>query len=339
MRIDGLLAADLASVPGRARELEELGYDGVMSFETDHDPFLPLALAAEHTQRVELITGVAIALARSPMTVAYTAYDIQVLSGGRLLLGLGSQTRPHIERRFGMTWSAPAARMREYIVALRAIWASWADGERLDFRGDFYRHTLMTPFFAPKPSPSGPPRVFLGALGDRMVEVAGEVADGLLLHPMTTERFLRERTLPAIKRGLARAERSDEAFQVGVTPFVVTGEDEAAMEEARRGVRQQLAFYSSTPAYRAVLELHGWGDLQGELNDLTRQGRWNEMGALITPEMLDAFAVQAPLPEVADALSHRFAGIADRIGLNAPRGVGAERWAEMLGRLRTGTPR
>lgn len=336
MRLDGLLVGDLAGVPARARELEEVGYDGVMSFETDHDPFLPLALAAEHTRRAELITGVAIALARSPMTVAYTAHDIQLLSGGRLLLGLGSQTKPHIERRFGMTWSAPASRMREFVVALRAIWASWANGERLEFRGDFYQHTLMTPFFAPKPSPSGPPRVLLGALGDRMVEVAGEVADGLLLHPMTTERFLRERTLPAIQRGRARADRPDGEFQVGVAPFVVTGEDEAAMEEARRGVRQQLAFYGSTPAYRAVLELHGWGDLQPALNDMTRKGRWNEMGALITPEMLDAFAVEAPLPEVAGALTRRFSGIADRISLSAPRGVSAERWGEVLGALRAG---
>lgn len=334
MRLDGLLVGDLNAVPARARELEDLGYDGVMSFETDHDPFLPLALAAEHTRRVELITGVAIALARSPMTVAYTAHDIQVLSGGRLLLGLGSQTKPHIERRFGMTWSAPAARMREFIVALRAIWASWANGERLDFRGDFYQHTLMTPFFAPKPSPSGPPRALLGALGDRMVEVAGEVADGVLLHPMTTERFLRERTLPAIARGRARANRPDGEFQVGVAPFVVTGADEAAMDEARHGVRQQLAFYGSTPAYRAVLDLHGWGDLQPALNDLTRKGRWGEMGALITPEMLDAFAVQAPLPEVAAALTRRFSGIADRISLSTPRGVSAERWGEVLSELR-----
>ena len=334
LRIDGLLVGDLASVPGRVRELERLGYDGAVSFETDHDPFLPLALAAEHSERLELVTSVAIALARSPMTVAYTAHDLQVLSNGRLLLGLGSQTRPHIERRFGMPWSAPAARMREFVVALRAIWRSWATGERLDFRGDFYRHTLMTPFFQPRPSPGGPPRVLLGALGDRMVEAAGEVADGVLLHPMTTERFLRERTLPAIERGLARAGRKREDLQVGVTPFVITGADGGAMDAAREAVRQQLAFYGSTPAYRAVLELHGWGELQPALNDLARAGRWGEMGALITPEVLQAFAVEAPPSGAAAAIAHRYAGIADRITVAAPRGLDAERWRELLERLR-----
>ncbi|HSR24671.1 MAG TPA: TIGR03617 family F420-dependent LLM class oxidoreductase, partial [Candidatus Eisenbacteria bacterium] len=291
MKLDGGLFADLDAVAARARALEDLGYDGAVSVETSHDPFLPLALAAEHTSRVELMTGVAIALARSPMTVANTAYDLQVLSKGRMILGLGSQIQPHIEKRFSMPWSAPAPRMREFILALRAIWHSWGTGERLSFRGDHYTHTLMTPFFSPRPSPYGPPRVFLGALGDRMCEVGGEVADGVLLHPFTTGRYVRERALPAVQRGLARAGRPRQGFELALTPFVATGADEEKVRESLAGVRQQIAFYGSTPAYRKVLELHGWGDVQDELNMLSKRGRWSEMAGLISPEMLDAFVV------------------------------------------------
>ena len=332
MKIDGYLITDLAGVPDRVRELEELGYDGAISVDTDHDPFLPLALAAEHSRRVELLTGVAIALARSPMTVAYTAHDLQRLSGGRLVLGLGSQIRAHVEKRFSMPWSAPAPRMREFILALRAIWRSWNDGERLNVRGEHYRHTLMTPFFSPAPSLAGPPRVFLGALGDRMSEVAGEVADGVLLHPFTTPRYLRERQLPAVARGRARGGREGTAFEVGISPFVITGPDEASMDAMRQAVRLQLAFYGSTPAYRPVLELHGWGGLQDELNALSRRGRWAEMGDLVTDEILDTFAVQAPLDRLASALAERYAGMADRLSF-APSGD-RERWPTLLDELR-----
>ncbi len=336
MKIDGHLITDLAKVPARVRELEELGYDGAISVDTSHDPFLPLALAAEHSARVDLLTSVAIALARSPMTVAYTGHDLQVLSGGRLHLGLGSQIRPHIEKRFSMPWSPPAPRMREYILALQAIWRSWNTGERLDFRGDHYRHTLMTPFFSPPPSPQGPPRVLLGALGDRMCEVAGEVADGVLLHPFTTPRFVRERQLPAVGRGLARAGRDRPGFQVGLSPFVVTGPDEAAMEASRQSVRMQLAFYGSTPAYRPVLDLHGWGEAQEELNRLSKRGLWAEMGAVITDEILDVFAVEAPLDRIAGALAARYGGLADRMSFHAQWEGQRERWPALLDELRAG---
>ena len=334
MKIDGHLITDLASVPARVRDLEALGYDGAISVDTSHDPFLPLALAAEHSERVDLLTSVAIALARSPMTVAYTAHDLQVLSRGRMILGLGSQIKPHIEKRFSMTWSAPAPRMREFILAVRAIWQAWNTGERLDFRGRFYQHTLMTPFFSPPPSPYGPPRVFLGALGDRMCEVSGEVSDGVLIHPFTTVAYMRDRQLPAIERGLARASRAREDFQVGISPFVVTGPDQQAMEAMRQATRQQIAFYGSTPAYRPVLEHHGWGDAQEELNALSKGGRWTEMADVVTDEILDAFAVQAPYDEVADALAQRYAGLADRMSFFSQWGDDRDRWPALLDALR-----
>ncbi len=335
MKIDGDVITDLGRVPARVRDLETLGYDGAVSVETSHDPFLPLALAAEHSSRLDLLTSVAIALARSPMTTAYTAYDLQVLSGGRMILGLGSQIKPHIEKRFAMPWSAPAARMREYISALRAIWSSWETGERLSFRGDHYRLTLMTPFFSPPPSPAGPPRVFLGALGDRMCEVAGEVADGVLLHPFCTARYVRERALPAVERGLARANRRREDFELSITPFVATGTGPGEVHDALAGIRQQIAFYGSTPAYRTVLELHGWGPVQDELNALSKRGRWADMAGLITDEMLDQFVVQAPRDRLAVALAQRCGGLADRMQFFAPRrGADPDEWHGLLTAIR-----
>jgi probable F420-dependent oxidoreductase len=334
MRIDGNLITELTAVPERVADLERRGYDGAVAVETNHDPFLPLLLAAEHSTRIELLTAVAIALARSPMTLAYTAYDLQRYAQGRLILGLGSQTRPHIEKRFGMPWSAPAARMREFILAMRAIWSSWETGERLEFRGEFYRHTLMTPFFSPGALECGPPRVFLGALGTRMVEVAGEVADGILVHPMATERYIRTVTLPALERGLQRSGRARDGFQVSLTPFLISGDDEKSMADARLMVRQQIAFYGSTPAYRCVLDLHGWGALQDELNALSKQGRWLEMGELISDEMLEAFAIEAPLAGVAAEVARRFGGLADRLSFYADWGADPERWRSLLDELR-----
>jgi probable F420-dependent oxidoreductase len=337
MKIDAGLVTDLAGVPAHVRELEDLGYDGAVSFETRHDPFLPLALAAEHSERVDLVTSVAIALARSPMTVAHTAYDLQVLSKGRMVLGIGSQIQPHIEKRFSMPWSAPAARMREFILALRAIWDSWETGEVLAYRSEHYTHTLMTPFFSPAPSPYGPPRVFLGALGDRMCEVAGEVADGVLLHPFATERYVRERAVPAALRGLDRAGRPRQGFELVITPFVATGPDEAAVRQSLAGIRQQIAFYGSTPAYRKVLDLHGWGPVQDQLNMLSKRGRWTEMTELITPEMLDAFVVQAPHDRLAESLGERWGGVADRIHVHAPAVEDRAAWRALLDDIRSAT--
>ncbi len=311
MKIDAAVG-DLAGAAKRVRELEALGYDGVITAEVNADPFLPLAVAAEHSTRVDLITSIAVAFARNPMTLAQTAHDLQRFSGGRMVLGLGSQIKPHITKRFSMPWSHPAARMRELILAMRAIWATWNDGAKLEFRGEYYTHTLMTPMFMPERSAAGPPRVWLAAVGELMTEVAGEVADGLLLHAFTNERYLREVTLPALDRGLARAGRTRADVEVVLPGFVVTGADDAEMERNADATRKQIAFYGSTPAYRPVLEIHGWGAIADELNGLSKQGRWDDMGSLIDDEILDTFAVRAAPERLARTIIERHGGIVDR---------------------------
>jgi len=330
MKVDGGLVPDLARVGSEARALEDLGYDGAASAETNHDPFLPVLLAAEHTDRLELSTGIAVAFARNPMILANLSYDLQEFSQGRFTLGLGSQIKAHIEKRFSMPWSAPAARMRELILALRAIWACWNDGERLDFRGDFYRHTLMTPFFDPGPNPYGTPRVLLAAVGERMTEVAGEVADGILLHGFTTERYVRDVTMPALERGWVRAGKQRGDLTVSGPMFVVTGTTEEGLAAARASTKQQIAFYASTPAYRPVLELHGWGELQDELNRLSKQGEWQAMGERIDDEMLTTFAVVAEPEAVPGALFARYGDLLDRISFYAPYRSDPERWSRVL---------
>jgi probable F420-dependent oxidoreductase len=331
VKVDGvLISRGLEGVPEVARELEELGYDGAFSAETAHDPFFPLLLAAEHTERLELVTGIAVAFARSPMTLANLGYDLQAYSQGRFVLGLGSQIKAHIEKRFSMPWSHPAARMRELILAMRAIWACWNDGDKLDFRGEYYRHTLMTPFFNPGPNPYGPPRVFLAAVGARMTEVAGEVADGILLHGFTTERYVREVTLPALERGWARAGKQRGDFEISGPMFVVTGTNEEELAAARGATKQQIAFYGSTPAYRGVLELHGWGDLQGELNRLSKQGEWAAMGELVTDDILETFAVVAEPEDVPRQMLARYGDVLDRISFYAPYKSDPDRWSKVL---------
>ncbi len=330
----GVGGSTLKAIGERARSLEEIGYDGLFTAETGHDPFLPALVAAEHTERIEIGTSIAVAFARSPMTLAMTAHDLQTYSGGRFILGLGSQIKPHITKRFSMPWSHPAARMREMISAMRAIWACWNDGEPLDFRGEFYAHTLMTPFFNPGPTGHGPPKVSLAAVGPKMTEVAGEVSDGLIVHGFTTERYLREVTLPALERGLATGGRTREDFQVSGPLFVVTGATEDAVAAAEVGVRRQIAFYGSTPAYRGVLELHGWGDLQTELNTLSKQGRWVEMGELIEPEILHTFAVVGEPEEIGAELKRRYSGIVDRCSFYAPYESDPERWGAVIDSLK-----
>lgn len=321
MKIDGGVPSDLRRAADAARHAEAAGYDGVWSAETSADPFLPLLLAAEHTERVEIGTGIAVAFARSPMTTAQSAHNLHTYSGGRFLLGLGSQIKPHIEKRFSMPWSHPAARMREFILAMRAIWDCWDNGAKLDFRGEFYQHTLMTPFFTPPPSEHGAPKVFLAAVGEMMTEVAGEVADGMLVHPLTTERYLREVTIPAIERGAAKAGAARADRQLSLPAFIVTGRDEAEMKAASDAVRAQVAFYGSTPAYRGVLELHGWGELQTELNGLSKQGQWQAMGEAIDDDVLDAFAVVAEPDNVPGELRKRFDGLVDRLSFYIPYAV------------------
>lgn len=335
MKVDGIvMGTDLAAIARDARRLEELGFDGLLTAEITHDPFLPLVVAAEHTARVQLGTSIAVAFARNPMTLANIGHDLQAYSRGRFRMGLGSQVKPHVEKRFSMPWSHPAARMRELVLAMRSIWACWNRGEPLRFRGEFYRHTLMTPMFDPGPNPFGEPGVLVAAVGERMTEVAGEVADGIILHGFTTERYVREVTLPALERGFARAGRSRDGFEIAGPLFVVTGTTEESMAASARAARQQIAFYGSTPAYRPVLELHGWGDLGDELHRLSKQGEWVQMGECVDDEVLHTFAVVAEPDDVASRMRERYGGLVDRIVLGVPVHEDQHRWVDALARFR-----
>ncbi|WP_394614342.1 TIGR03617 family F420-dependent LLM class oxidoreductase [Lentzea sp. JNUCC 0626] len=296
-----------ASAGDIAKRAEDRGYDGFWLAETKHDPFLALAGAAAATERIELGTAIAVAFARNPMTVATTANDLQLLSGGRFNLGLGSQIETHITKRFAMPWSKPAARMREFVLALRAIWHAWETGERLAFRGEFYKHTLMTPFFDPGPNPHGQALIYLAGVGERMTEVAGEVADGFLCHNFTTERYLREVTLPALARGREKAGKSLEGFEISGPVFTATNDEEIA------DVKRQIAFYGSTPAYKPVLDLHGWGALHEELHRMSRRQQWAEMSELITDEVLAEFCVLGTPDTVTASLLDRYGDVVTRI--------------------------
>jgi probable F420-dependent oxidoreductase len=326
----GDVASDPLEFEAAARQAESEGYDGVLVTETRHDPFVGLALAARATERVQLASGIAVALARNPMTTAILANDIQLVSSGRFVLGLGSQVKPHIERRFSMPWSHPAPRMHEYIAAVRAIWGSWETGGRLAFRGEFYQHTLMTPFFDPGPNPHGNPPIWLAAVGERMTETAGEVADGLLAHSFITRRYLEEVSLPAYRRGRLAADRPGDELQLSVPALIVVGNSQTELDAAALATRKQIAFYGSTPAYRSVLELHGWGDLADRLNTGSRRGEWDAMAQLIDDDVLTEFAVIGSPAEVASQLVDRFAGLATRLSFNAPYTVEADVWHDLL---------
>jgi probable F420-dependent oxidoreductase len=335
MLVDGGIGLDPSDAIQTAARAEADGFDGVWCAETSHDPFLHLALAAEHTSRVELGTGIAVAFARNPMSMAVVANDLQVLSRGRFMLGLGSQIKPHIEKRYSMPWSRPAARMREYVAAMRAIWGAWNDGERLRFKGDFYTHTLMTPMFDPGPNPFGAPKVFLAAVGEKMTEVAGEMGDGLLAHGFTTERYMREVTMPAFERGLAASGRTRDDVEVSYPAMIVTGLDDTEVKRAAAAVKAQLAFYGSTPAYAPVLELHGWDELHTELNRLSKRGEWATMATLIDDDVVNAFAVVGTPEEVPGKLLARFGDLVTRISFYAPYRMPRERWTGMLEALRS----
>ena len=338
MKVDGGIGTDLLKVAQSAQEVEAAGYTGAWTAETSHDPFFPLLLAAEHTTTLELGTSIAVAFARNPMILANIGWDLQAYSGGRFILGLGSQIKPHITKRFSMEWSHPAPRMREMILAIRAIWDTWENGTPLNFKGDFYTHTLMTPFFAPERAElagHGTPKIFLAGVGELMTEVAGEVCDGFICHGFTTERYLREVTIPALERGRAKAGKTMEGFEVMGPSFVVSGNSEAELEAASAGTRQQIAFYGSTPAYRGVLELHGWGEMQDELNGLSKQGKWVEMGNCITDEILNTFAVVGEPEHIAPELHRRYGDVIQRISFYAPYKTDPERWSKGLADLRS----
>ena len=338
MKVDGKLAVwSTDAVVDEARRHERSGYDGLWASESGHDPFLPLLLAGEHTERLELGTAIAVAFSRSPMQLAYTAHDLQNYCGGRFTLGLGSQVKAHIERRFDMPWSHPAPRMREYISALRAIWACWNEGAELDFRGDFYTHTLMAPFFSPPPSAHGAPPIYLAAVGEAMTRVAGEAADGLMTHAFTSERYLREVTVPTLERGLDRSGRTRADFSISHLLLTATGRTQEEMERAIKGTRDQIAFYGSTPSYRAVLELHGWGALGEELTALSkssREDKWAVMGSLVDDDVLNAFAVVAEPDRLAAGIRGRFDGLVDRVSFYTAYKIDGSVWEPVVRDLR-----
>jgi probable F420-dependent oxidoreductase len=335
MKVDATLPKSIDRTKDAAAELAAIGYDGLWVGETRHDPFLQLLQAADATEQITIGTAVAIAFARTPMTLANTAFDLARYSEGRFVLGLGSQVRPHVERRFSMPWSHPAPRMRELVLAIRAIWRTWQDGDPLDFRGDFYTHTLMTPFFSPPPHEWGPPPVYLAGVGTRMTEVAGEVCDGFFFHPFTTDRYLREVTLPALRRGRKAAGHADlDGFTIAGPAFTCTGRDERELALAIKGTKEQIAFYASTPTYRPVLDLHGWGEVQPELTRLSKAGRWAEMGEVVDDELLHAFAVVGDPVAVGRELRRRWGDVATRLTLYATYPADAAIWPELIDALR-----
>ncbi|MEU6149856.1 TIGR03617 family F420-dependent LLM class oxidoreductase [Actinosynnema sp. NPDC047251] len=306
MKVERLeIEYDPRTVVDAARRAEATGHTGFWLAETKHDPFLGLSRVVGGD--LDLGTAIAVAFARNPMSTAVQANDLHLATGGRFHLGLGSQVEPHITKRFGMPWSKPAARMREFVQALHAIWDAWATGERLRFRGEFYTHTLMTPFFDPGPNPHGRPKVWLAGVGGLMTEVAGEVADGFLCHTFTTERYLREVTLPALAKGRETAGKTLAGLEVSAPSLVATDDREVA------GARRQIAFYGSTPAYRKVLDLHGWGALHDELHRMSRRRLWDDMSAAVDDEVLHAFAVVGTPSEVTAELDRRYGDIATRV--------------------------
>lgn len=310
----------LTDAATEAVRLERAGADGVFTFEGPHDVFLPLALAAAATD-LAVMTNVAIAFPRNAVHLAHSAWDLNTLSGGRFTLGLGAQIRTHVERRFGVEFDRPVARMRDTVEAVRAIFATWQDGVPLDHRGPYRSHTLMTPVFSPPVADWGPPPVVVGGLGPKMCAMAAEVADGLAVMPVTSERFFSEVTMAAVEEGMARRDPTQSPLQVLPELIVCTGRDEAEMEVAEAGCRGLLGFYSSTPAYRPVFEMEGYGELQPVARDLTREGRWDELSGLIEAPLLERISVRGTPAEVARQIADRYSAHTDRVAVYLPYGL------------------
>jgi probable F420-dependent oxidoreductase len=321
VKLDASLGTEgdyLQELDRTARAAEDLGFAGLWTNETKHDAFLPLAIAANETHRIELGTSVAIAFSRSPMETAQTAWDLQDLSEGRFILGLGTQVKAHITRRFSMPWDRPAARLREYIMALREIWESFQKEGPLQFEGEFYRHTLMTPFFNPGPIENPEIPVYIAGVNTRLARLAGEVCDGFHVHPFHSPEYVRQTVEPAIAGGAEGAGRGPGQVTLATSAFVITGENVEEITEQRESVRAQISFYASTPTYRTVLAAHGWEEVGERLGTMAREKKWREMPALITDEMLAAFAIEAAPDEVGPALRERYEGLIDRVALYHP---------------------
>ncbi len=325
MQADVEVAGSVVEVQGLARKAEEMGFDGFWVNETKHDPFVQLALAAAATERIEVGSSIALAFTRSPVSIAYAAWDLQALSGGRLLLGLGSQVKGHIERRFGMKWESPGPKMREAVGAMRAAWKSWQEGGRLRFEGEFFKLDLMTPFFNPGPIANPRIPVYVAGVNEGMWKVAGAVADGVHLHPLHTVRYLKEVLVPALEGGLARGKRKRGEVKVAASVFAAAGADAAEVRRKREGCRREIAFYASTRTYRRVLETHGWGDVCDRLHALSVRGEWDKMPREVPDEALDEFVVEGEWEELGERLEERYRGLADRVRLYAPFD-GREHW-------------
>jgi probable F420-dependent oxidoreductase len=319
MKVDTALpVADLRQVADAARRAEAMGFDGAFTPETGHDPFLPHAIAAEHTERLELGTAVAIAFPRSPMATAQVAWDLQRASNGRFTCGLGTQVKGHIVRRYGMDWHPPGPRLRDYVLMMRAVWESWQNGSPPAFQGEYYRYTLMTPFFSPGPLTCPPPKVHISAINPYNCRLVGELCDGIKLHPFNTPKYLREVIMPNIAAGAKKAGRDVKEIEVCGAGFIITGKNEEEVEKAKAPVRQQLSFYASTRTYKPVLDSQGWGDANEELFRLSVEGKWREMAAGITDDMLEEFAVVGTYDEIVPKIIARSAGVIDRVTLALP---------------------
>jgi probable F420-dependent oxidoreductase len=325
MKLDAeIYALALADVGALSSLAERAGFDCLWFNETKHDPFVQLALCASSTTRILVGTSIALAFTRSPTSLAYAGWDIQNLSKGRLMLGLGTQVKGHIERRFGMRWDSPAPKMKETVLALRAVWRSWQEGTPLDFRGRFFNIDLMTPFFSPGPLEHPRIPILVAGVNRGMCRVAGQVADGLHVHPFHTLGYLRDVVLPSVASG-----RPKEAFSVAASVFAALGNSSREVAEERERCRSQIAFYASTRTYRSVLELHGWGDICDRLHAHSVAGRWKEMAAEIPDDVLDEFVVQGTWAEVGGRLRARYAGLADRVRIYRAYD-GKEAWKELL---------
>ncbi len=326
MKIDvAVMASTLRSMPYIAQTAEATGFDCLWTSETQHDPFLPLALVAEHTSRMEFGTAIAVAFARSPTTLAHIAWDLSKASRGRFILGLGTQVKAHIERRFGMTWESPAPKLREMILAIRALWQAWQGDGKINFRGEFYKITLMTPFFNPGPIDHPDIPIYIAGVNEHLCRVAGELCQGFHVHPFHTPAYIRQIVLPNIEQGAQKAGRTRANIQLASSIFVATNDEEREM------ARQQIAFYASTPTYKSVLDVHGWGELSQKLGSLAVRGKWDEMSALIPDDILNEVAIVAPREEVVARIKQKYAGLLDRVTFYAPFDpMDAPKWREIV---------
>ncbi|HEY9034100.1 MAG TPA: TIGR03617 family F420-dependent LLM class oxidoreductase [Pseudomonadales bacterium] len=328
-KIDGPFYAQLPDAAAEARRLAAIGFDGVYTLEGNSDPFLPLVLASEHAPQLDISTGIAVAFPRNPAHLAYQAWDLHKFSKGRFALGLGSQIKTHIERRFSCEFDPPLGRMREHVEAIKAFFDCWQHGSKLDYRGKYRQHTLMTPMFNAGPNPYGIPPVWLGALGPKMTELAGEVADGWIVHPFNNAAFLQDVARPALARGLQKNAAADD-FCVSLTAIIVTGDSPASINAARESVRGLLGFYGSTPAYRAPMDAIDKGHLQPVLNDISKQGQWERMADYIDDEFLDAFAIVGQPEEIAGKIYRRYGDMAQRISIYAPYAAPDAVWQQVI---------